>query len=126
MIRPILSLAIVLGLLAAACGPGNTQRLLRSAVDARKPKLDECYQRALERDETLAGTVRAKLSVEPKTGVVKSVEFLNSVGDDALRSCMEDALLGIRVDQPATVQVDVEYAFDLVPTGGGEGYVAPQ
>jgi hypothetical protein len=111
-----LSLTILsLGALISACGPGNAQTLLRSAVDAEQDTLEGCYAKALERDETTAGVVRARLHVEKSSGLVRKVEILESVGDETLRSCMDAALTGIRIAEPAKVDVHVDYEFELVP-----------
>lgn len=114
---------LALGLAAVGCGPGNTQRLLREAVESRKDTLDDCYEQALKRDENIAGTVQAKLHVEAKTGKVQKAAILGGAGDASMHTCMKDVLSGIRIDEPAKVDVTVDYEFELVPDGEGGGTV---
>ena len=124
--RTLLALTLTLGLLGAGCGPGNTQRLLRDAVDAKKGTLDDCYAVALTRDASLAGTVRAKLHVAAKTGQVSHVDILTKSGDEEFDRCVEDVLTDIRVEPAAKVNVTVDYVFELVPDEEGGGRVAPR
>jgi hypothetical protein len=125
--RAILT-TLTLGLAFAGCaGPGDSQRLLRSAVDERQPSLTTCYGDALERDSTMEGFVRARLHVERASGLVQNVEILESnLGDAALQACMTSALSGIRLAEAPGVNLTVDYDFELVRDSVGGPQVAQQ
>ncbi|MBC7171545.1 MAG: AgmX/PglI C-terminal domain-containing protein [Polyangiaceae bacterium] len=126
--RALVALGILtLGASMAACGPGDSQRLLRDAVDAKQPSLTSCYASALARDESIAGLVRARLHVDRSTGAVRQAEIIESeVTDETLLACMTGALEGVRLADTPKVNLTVDYDFQLVPDGSGSGRVVEQ
>lgn len=119
-------LALGLGLSACASA-GDSQSLLRSAVDEKQPSLTSCYEAALERDSSVEGAVRARLHIDPSSGSVREVEVLRStLGDATLEACMSSALTGIRLAEAPSADVTIDYDFQLVREPAGGARVAQQ
>ena len=105
----------ILGL--AACGGiGGAQKHLRSAVDNTKPTLDDCYAKALERDDKAAGSMTVNLTVGEKSGEVDKVDVIDpGFADDGLQSCVESALVGVSISPKPKANLKVEYTLDFSP-----------
>lgn len=115
-IRTILCSAALLGL--SACGGiGNAQKNLRSAVDTKKPTLDDCYAQALTRDAKFAGSMTVKLTVGEKSGAVDKVDIVDpGFADNDLQSCVQGALAGVSIDPKPAANLEVEYTLNFAPT----------
>jgi hypothetical protein len=101
----------------AGCGGiGNAQVQLRSAIDAKKPSLDSCYEQALERNENLAGGMTVWVHVAEKDGTVSEVEVAESAADDQeLTQCIQSALVGTQISPAPKANLKVEYRIELTP-----------
>jgi hypothetical protein len=103
--------------LASGCGIGNAQARLRSAIDARKPSLDQCYAATLERDKGAAGDMRMWVSVDKRSGAVEKVEVLESAIDDpTLGQCVQDTVGQVKMDPKPKRGLKVEYTLRFSPS----------
>jgi hypothetical protein len=87
-----------LGVLVAAfglsgCAAQDTQRRLRTAVDARQASLDDCYAKALNHDRTVEGWMRLWVHVPENDHRVDSVEIERNtkLADKRLNKCVRAA-----------------------------------
>lgn len=105
----------------AACGGvGKSQQHLRSAVEGKKPTLDDCYASALKRDNTINGSVTMWLHVKKDKGTVTKMEVIQSgVNDVELMRCVEGAIVGTKVEPKPSVNMKVQYELQLTPKAGG-------
>lgn len=112
MIRATLIIASALAL--TACGIGDAQPRLRTAVDAKQDEMDRCYTTALTRDQSIGGEVEATLHVEGTTGHLEQVEFgEGQVSDPQLRSCLANVLQGVTLPDAPRKKLEVLYTFRL-------------
>lgn len=108
--------AAALVLVTTGCGIGDSQRHLRTAVDARQDALESCYASALERDAGAAGSVQAWLYVEDEAGRIERVEVVESdLSDDQLHACMDEALRQVQLAETPPANLKVEYTFQFQP-----------
>ena len=111
-------LAVALASLFACGGPGNAKSNLRSAVDAKKPTLDDCYAKALERDKSAAGSMTLKLTVKDGKDTVSKVDVVDAgFADGELKSCVEGALVGLTIAKKPGANVIIEYQLAFSPQG---------
>jgi len=102
--------------LAGCGGIGNAQNNLRSAVDTKKPTLDDCYATALEGDAKAAGSMTVKLTVGKKSGTIDKVDVVDpGFADHSLQGCVEGALTGVALDPKPKANLEVEYTLDFRP-----------
>jgi hypothetical protein len=81
--------------IAAASGVGGEG--LRDSVAAHDRDLEACYQRALQRDPTLDGTVVADFDLGA-AGAPRAVRMaVDSVQDDGLVTCVRDVLARVKL-----------------------------
>ena len=107
-------LLIISALALTACGIGDAQPRLRTAVDAKQAEMNTCYTSALERDESIGGEVQATLHVEGSTGHVQQVEFgEGQVTDPQLRSCLSNVIQGVTLPDAPKKKLEVLYTFRL-------------
>jgi hypothetical protein len=113
----ILVAAAAASILVGGCGIGDAQSQLRTAVDAQQPTLDQCYASALERSSDESGQMQVWLHVDKSSGTLKEVEVVDAtVQDTQLKSCVEQALVGIQMDPPPKANLQVEYFIRFNPT----------
>ncbi len=112
-----ISTLLLFGCLVAGCGGvGKSQADLRTAVEARKPTLHDCYASALERDKTTAGSMEVTLHLAEKSGKVEQVDFTNAaVGDDQLKECVRTAIVGVEVQPKPKANLQVAYTVQFSP-----------
>jgi hypothetical protein len=86
------------------------------------PVASQCYEEALQRDGSLAGSIYMKFRIigDPHLGgVVESAEAdpeLGSVREPEMLDCMRDALMSLVFDAPKDGgYLDVEYPVELSP-----------
>jgi hypothetical protein len=114
----VLVSCIVIALAGSACGLGDSQRHLRTGVDAQGDALSSCYAGALARNPAAAGTVHARLHVDGADGQLRQVEIVRSdISDDAFHGCFTEALQQVRLSEAPPANLDVEYTFELAPAG---------
>ena len=110
-------LAIAASLALGACGVGDAQSHLRTAVDARQASLNECYRQALERSEETSGVMHVRLHMPKGANAVEQVEVMDSnLGDEALEQCVVGALDGVRIDEAPKANMAVDYTFRFSPS----------
>jgi len=109
------TLLIIGGAIAlCACGIGDAQPRLRTAVDAKRAEMNSCYTTALSRDESIGGEVEATLHVEGSTGHLAQVEFgEGQVTDPQLRSCLSNVLQSVTLSDAPKKKLEVSYTFRL-------------
>jgi hypothetical protein len=107
----------LLGVAACGCATHDSQRLLRTAVDARQASLDECYATALDHDRTTAGTMKLWVHVRENAHHVDAVEIEKNakLANKRLNRCVRAALLNIDIGEPADSEVKVQYTLAFQP-----------
>ncbi|MFO7561857.1 MAG: AgmX/PglI C-terminal domain-containing protein [Enhygromyxa sp.] len=86
----------------------------RELVDTRGPDIKDCYDVALQTDETVSGTVVVNFTVEKKTG-----KIMNPVLDPAstapaeLSKCVVDAIDGLQLDPPDAREGQATFTWRL-------------
>lgn len=108
---------ILIGVALAGCGGiGDSQKRLRTAVDARQPTLDECYGATLARDATAQGTMEVSLHVTESGGTVDQVKITRSeVADPTLQECVKSALVGVQLAPAPKANLEVAYTLTFAP-----------
>lgn len=108
--------ALAVALAGACAGVGDSQQHLRSAVEAERPTLDDCYGSALQRDDTVAGEMALLVRVDDEEGRVHDVEVQEAgVHDAELEECVTSALVGTTLEETPDVDLEVHYTFQFEP-----------
>lgn len=79
------------------------RKVTREVLETRNDEMKSCYDKALEKDPTVEGTVVITLTVEKDTGVIKDVKLDKkaSEANKHLRQCVLEALGGdLKIDPP--------------------------
>ena len=108
----------VLAVLCGGCGCGDAPARLRTAVDNKKPTLNECYRAALTRNRNAAGEMKITVHFNEAISQVNKVEVQSSaIKDPALDRCVEDSLLGVKVVPTPSANLKVDYTLRFTPSG---------
>ncbi len=71
----------------------------RTVLETRNAKIKECYDRALETNETVSGKTTVNFIVEKKTGTMMNVQLdESSTAPDDLNQCIVNSLEGLALD----------------------------
>jgi len=102
---------------------GGGGRELRSAVEAREKDLEGCYQRALEQNPGLDGSLVAEVDLG---GGASSVRIAaDSVQDEAMTACVTGVISRVEFPRGQEVRADLPIHFVLEPppaeSGSGAG-----
>jgi len=108
MSRSIITLGAVLSALAlSACSfhardAESYRKVTREVLETKNPDIKSCYDKALESDPKLEGTVVVTMTVEKDTGIIKNVKLDKkaSEANKHLRLCVINALTGLKIDPP--------------------------
>ena len=102
-----LNLAIIAPLLlSAGCSfyarDADTYRqATRELVDTRSPDMKDCYDVALQTNETVSGTIVVNFVVEKKTGkIMNPVVDPSTTAPAELAKCVVDSIDGLQLDPP--------------------------
>ena len=107
-----------LGALGGCKGVGDSQKHLRTAVEARQPTLDQCYATTLAKDATAAGKMELTLTVAEQGGRVEAVKVARSeLADTELQGCVRDALVGVQISPAPKANLEVAYVLEFGPRG---------
>jgi hypothetical protein len=110
--RPIVTVAEGARPRVSVSDPVGGGRELRSAVEAREKDLQGCYQRALQQNPGLDGSVVAE--VELASGAVRSVRLAaDSLHDEAMAGCVTGIISQVSFPQGADVRADIPIHFEL-------------
>ena len=105
-----------LGAMVSGCGIGDAQARLRTAIDAKKPTLDECYRVSLVAHKHVAGEMQLAIHVVEATGLADAIEVKSStVKDAALHKCVETALVGTKLEPTPNANLKVDYTLRFAP-----------
>ena len=99
-------------------GPSLTKEELRSAVRARIPQIQDCYNRALARDPNCQGTVKVQFVVSPDGTVAQAVvaSTEGDIDDAELHVCILDEVRLLVVSSPRDGgRALVTYPFKFSP-----------
>ena len=99
-------------------GPSLTKEELRSAVRARIPQIQDCYNRALARDANCQGTVKVQFVVSPDGTVAQAVvaSTEGDIDDAELHVCILDEVRLLVVSSPRDGgRAIVTYPFKFSP-----------
>lgn len=101
-----IKLAIIPLLLSAGCSfharDADSYRTdTRELVDTRSPDIKDCYDVALQTNETVSGTVVVNFTVEKKTGkIMNPVVDPQTTAPPELAKCVVDSIDGLQLDPP--------------------------
>jgi hypothetical protein len=101
---------------AAGCAAADSQRRLRTAVDARQASLDDCYAKALAHDRTADGAMKVWLHIAENADRVDAVEIESSkIANKRLHKCVRAALLNLDIGEAADGDLRVQYTLAFEP-----------
>jgi TonB family protein len=89
--------------------------LIRRVVRAHSPEIDACYSEALDRDAEANGIVLVAFTIGTEGKVTASTVERSDIADQALHTCVSDAVRGWLFPRPEGGSVEVRYPFVLVP-----------
>jgi TonB family protein len=88
---------------------------LAGFVRARKSAIQACYERELKRNPSLKGRVVVRFTITPQ-GTTSDVDIEeNTLGDDAVASCIRTVIRGWRFPFKPDSDVPVAYPFVFAP-----------
>jgi hypothetical protein len=104
---------VLLALLIGGCAMDTTQARVRTAVDARQSRLDNCYAKSLARDDAAAaGKMRLVLHVPKDSDEVEAVDVQHSdLKSKKLQRCVKQVLVGANLGGYADDKLSVEYTL---------------
>lgn len=96
---------------------------IRASVQDLIPMLVDCYDKALNQNPRLAGTVVVKFTIEGEPGIGGVVseseidKIKSTLPDPKVRECIQDTMYSLEIDPPANGgQVSVVYPFLFAPS----------
>jgi hypothetical protein len=104
-VRPLLDLANVRG------GKLTTPQLT-AALDKAAPKLDRCYEQALEKKPRLKGRLNVAWTVRPNGKVAAAKKQGGTIKDPELTRCTLDAIMGTRFPKPRKQATQIRVPFE--------------
>ena len=113
-----LALIATIALAAPAC-MDHSQLRLRTAVDAQRPSLTQCYENALAQSPSAQG--RMTLLIHIPTGAQQVARVQVGESDrpiqqqQQLQQCVADALVGLPIGSATLAELNVEYTLSFVP-----------
>lgn len=112
-----MKLLAVLALALTACVDYSPARL-RTAVDAQRPVLDQCYEGALQQNPSTAGRMKLLLHIPTGANQVDGVRFGitdRGVAQAQLQQCIANALVGLPIGASTAGDLQVEYTLSFEP-----------
>jgi hypothetical protein len=110
-----IALCVILGSLAAGCGAKlneNTEKQLKSALEAQRDALKVCYEQALERDRNVQGPMALLLDINKTPGAVTKAKVgVTTIQDDEMKKCVVKVVKEIKLPEPPNVPVEGHYAL---------------
>ena len=115
----VAALTLSVGCTFVARDPDGYRTDTRELMDTRSPDIKDCYDVALQTDESVGGTVVVNFTVEQKTG-----KILNPMVDEAktnapaeLSQCVVSAIDGLQLDPPdqREGQATFSWSFEAQP-----------
>ena len=109
-------ITLALSLFGTGCGIGDAQTRLRTAVDAQRGELSQCYAGALQRDRNAGGEMRVWLEVDHSSGEVDNVEVASTpIDDPGFGMCVDGVLRSVRLEEAPKANLRVEYSLMFTP-----------
>lgn len=95
------------------------RKITREALETKSGDIKSCYDKELEKDPTLSGTVIVTFTVEKDTGVFKDIDVKNkeSTAPKALTRCVKNALEGLKIDPPDARDGKATFTWNLEAKG---------
>lgn len=103
----------------AACGGGigDSQKRLRTAIEAKQDALDDCYEKSLTRSAETAGNLNMLVKVAKKSGTISAKAAGGKISDTKLVKCVETALDAVKLAPAPKSNMEVTYTFAFAPEG---------
>lgn len=96
-------------------GSFDMQQVVRM-IQTRRGAITRCYETALATTPTLAGRIRVSLTIQESGTVVSVSATENTLGSDAVASCVVRVVQGFRFNPgPADGSVTYAFPFDFEP-----------
>lgn len=100
------------------------KNIIRQAVRARESVIRNCYERALRRDQHLAGTIKTSFWLAPDGAVHDAFLVTSELGSSAVESCVLNAVRTIRAPSVADsvngTWEQIFYPFEFEPVASGQ------
>jgi len=110
-----IALCVILGSLAAGCGAKlneNTEKQLKSALEAQREAFKVCYEQALERDRNTQGPMSLVLDINKDPGAVTKAKVgMTTIQDDQMKKCVVKVVKEIKLPEPPGVPVEGHYSL---------------
>jgi hypothetical protein len=110
-----IALCAVLASLAAGCGAKlneNTEKQLKSALEAQREAFKACYEQALERDRNTQGPMSLVLDINKDPGAVtKAKVAITTIPDEEMKKCVVKVVDKIKLPEPPGVPVEGHYSL---------------
>lgn len=110
-----IALCVVLGSLAAGCGAKlneNTEKQLKSALEAQQEAFKACYEQALERNRNTQGPMSLVMDINKDPGAVtKAKVAVTTIPDEEMKSCVVKVVNKIKLPEPPGVPVEGHYSL---------------
>jgi hypothetical protein len=109
--------------LLAGCGTARTADAYRDDTQkllaAQQSGIEQCYQAALVKNPTVAGSVTINFTVEKGTGVVKEAAVdAKSTAPKELGDCVVQALANMKLDPADKNEGKATFVYDFTPKAG--------
>jgi hypothetical protein len=110
-----IALCAILGSLAAGCGAKlneNTEKQLKSALEAQHDAFKACYEKALERDRNAQGPMNLELDINKTPGAVTKAKVgVSTIQDAEMKKCVVKVVKEIKLPEPPNVPVEGHYSL---------------
>ena len=110
------------GLISACSGmarsPERYRDDTRAAIESRNPEIKSCYDRALETDAGVQGTVVVNFTVEKKTGEFKEVAYdqQETTAPESIAMCVVETLQGMTLDPADQRDGQATFRWEFSPS----------
>ena len=88
---------------------------VKESILEQQAGIDECYQRAYQRNSKIKGEVTVSFTISPTGNIFKAQIAKSTLGDKPLEACIEKSILSWRFPMPKSGIVRVRYPFVLRP-----------
>lgn len=108
------SLLLSTGCSFVARSADDYKQVTRELVDTRGGSIKDCYDVALQTNETVGGSVVVNFTVEKKTGkILNPTVDPSSTAPEELTQCVVSAINGLQLDPPDAREGQATFTWNL-------------